>query len=182
LTPFKLCDGATLALYIRNSQHQERRVSITIRQAGTADVAAVASLFDLYRQFYEQRPDPELSRQFIFNRLSGRESVVLMAESSSSGLLGFCQLYPTFCSVEAQPIYSLYDLFVIPSARRSGLGRMLLLAAEEKAAREGKVRMDLTTARTNKAAQLLYESLGWIRDDVFLAYSRRVGELARSGL
>jgi ribosomal protein S18 acetylase RimI-like enzyme len=36
--------------------------------------------------------------------------------------------------------------------------------------------MDLTTARSNHAAQALYESLGWKRDDVFLAYSRSLGD------
>jgi ribosomal protein S18 acetylase RimI-like enzyme len=51
---------------------------------------------------------------------------------------------------------------------------MLLQAAEAQAAKAGKVRMDLTTAKTNKAAQSLYESLGWVRDDVFFAYNRRV--------
>jgi len=33
-------------------------------------------------------------------------------------------------------------------------------------------RMDLTTARTNVTAQTLYESLGWLRDEVYFAYSR----------
>ena len=147
---------------------------MTIRDADIADIPAVAELFDLYRQFYKQPPNLSLARQFITDRLNNRESAILVAESSSSGLLGFCQLYPTFCSVEAQPIYSLYDLFVLPAARKSGVGRMLLLAAEKKAAAEGKVRMDLTTARTNVPAQLLYESLGWVRDEVFFAYNRRV--------
>lgn len=66
------------------------------------------------------------------------------------------------------------DLFVLSSARRSGVGRMLLLAAEAKAAKEGKARMDLTTARTNNTAQSLYEALGWVRDDIFFAYSRHL--------
>lgn len=39
----------------------------------------------------------------------------------------------------------------------------------------GMVRMDLTTARPHLKAQSLYASLGWVRDDVFLAYNRRVG-------
>jgi hypothetical protein len=34
--------------------------------------------------------------------------------------------------------------------------------------------MELTTAKTNKIAQAAYESLGWIRDDVFCAYGKRV--------
>lgn len=32
--------------------------------------------------------------------------------------------------------------------------------------------MDLTTARTNLAAQSLYRSFGWVRDEVFYTYSK----------
>lgn len=149
-------------------------MSIAIRQARTRDIPAVAEMFDLYRQFYEQQPDLPLAQLFIADRLNNCESVILIAGTSSSGMLGFCQLYPSFCSVEAKPIYSLYDLFVLPVARKAGIGRLLLLAAEKKAAAEGKTRMDLTTARTNKAAQSLYESLNWERDEIFFAYSRQV--------
>lgn len=156
-------------------------MGITVRAARPADAPAVAVLFDAYRQFYAQPPDLARCERFIADRLARGESVVLIAESAESaapaepGLLGFCQLYPSFCSVEARPIYALYDLFVQPAARRAGVGRLLLQAAEAQAAREGKARMDLTTARSNLAAQALYESLGWVRDEVFLAYSRRVG-------
>ncbi|MBV8123418.1 MAG: GNAT family N-acetyltransferase [Burkholderiaceae bacterium] len=152
-------------------------MNIAVREAQDTDIHAVAELFDLYRQFYEQVPDLALARQFIEARLSRHESVILVAESASSGLLGFCQLYPSFCSVEARPIYALYDLFVLPAARKQGVGRMLLLAAEAKAAKDGMARMDLTTARSNTPAQSLYESLGWVRDDIFLAYNRRVDPL-----
>jgi ribosomal protein S18 acetylase RimI-like enzyme len=76
--------------------------------------------------------------------------------------------------VEAKPIYTLYDLFVLPAARKMGIGRMLLCAAEQQAQATGKARMDLTTARSNTPAQALYESLGWVRDEVFLAYNRRI--------
>ena len=34
--------------------------------------------------------------------------------------------------------------------------------------------MDLSTARDNTAAQALYESLGWVKDEVFLYYTQRV--------
>ena len=149
-------------------------MTITTRQATLADIPAVAELFDLYRQFYEQRPDLSRAQRFINDRMTRRESVILVAESEQAGLLGFCQLYPTFCSVEAEPIYALYDLFVLPTARKAGAGRLLLQAAQAQAAAEGKARMDLTTARTNLPAQSLYESVGWVRDDVFLAYNRRV--------
>lgn len=156
-------------------------MSNIIREARPADIPAIAVLFDLYRQFYEQAPDLAGAEQFIRARQTRQESVILVAEAETGvgpggarGLSGFCQLYPSFCSVEAQPIYTLYDLFVHPEARRTGLGRQLLQAAAARAAQDGKVRMDLTTARTNTRAQALYAAEGWVLDEVFLAYNQRV--------
>lgn len=149
---------------------------VSIRLAGQADLPAVAALFDAYRQFYEQPADAALALQFIGARMRNRESVILVAQmaGSENTLVGFCQLYPGFCSVIAQPIYTLYDLYVAPQARKTGAGRALMQAAHAHAQANGFARLDLTTARTNQAAQALYESLGWVRDDVFLAYNKTV--------
>jgi ribosomal protein S18 acetylase RimI-like enzyme len=151
--------------------------TLRTRIATLADLDVIAPLFDAYRQFYEQAPNLALARSFIRDRLQNNESVILLASNERQQVIGFCQLYPTFCSVEAKPIYSLYDLFVDPEARRSGAGKVLLQAAEKLAAERGKARMDLTTARTNKPAQNAYEALGWVRDEVFFAYSKVVEPL-----
>jgi ribosomal protein S18 acetylase RimI-like enzyme len=146
---------------------------LEIRLATNADMAAVAPLFDAYRQFYGQAPDLPLATDFMAQRMANSESVILLAVDGAGPVIGFCQLYPSFCSVEASAIYLLYDLFVAPGARRLGAAKRLLLAAEEMAIQHGKTRLDLTTARTNGSAQALYESLGWVRDDIFLAYSKK---------
>jgi ribosomal protein S18 acetylase RimI-like enzyme len=151
--------------------------TLRTRIATLADLDVIAPLFDAYRQFYEQAPNLALARSFIRDRLQNNESVILLASNEHQQVIGFCQLYPTFCSVEAKPIYSLYDLFVDPEARRSGAGKVLLQAAEKLAAERGKARMDLTTARTNKPAQNAYEALGWVRDEVFFAYSKVIEPL-----
>jgi hypothetical protein len=77
--------------------------------ANTTDIDGVASLFDAYRQFYEKPADPALATTYIGERLRNAESVIIIAEHQERGLLGFCQLYPTFCSVEALPILSRYS-------------------------------------------------------------------------
>jgi ribosomal protein S18 acetylase RimI-like enzyme len=151
-------------------------MSIEARTATLADLDAVAPLFDAYRQFYDRAPDPALARQYLSDRLQKNESVILLALNTAQVVVGFCQLYPTFCSVEARPIYVLYDLFVTPQARRTGAGRALLQAAKELAARHGTARMDLSTAKTNTAAQSLYESLGWTRDELFYVYNKRIAQ------
>jgi len=153
--------------------------SLQTRLATIADLDAVAPLFDAYRQFYGQAPDAGLARRFIQDRIQNQESVILVASIPAGQLVGFCQLYPSFCSVLAQPIYVLYDLYVASGARRSGAGRVLLQAAEGLATEHGKARLDLTTAKSNTAAQAAYESLGWVRDEVFFAYSKPVPSLGR---
>ena len=148
--------------------------STAIHTAIPEDAALIAPLFDAYRQFYEQPADADAALAFITARLERGESVILLARRPDGSALGCCQLYPSFCSVLAAPIYVLYDLFVVPDARRLGVGRALLLAAEAHARATGHARMDLTTARNNLRAQALYESLGWVRDEVFLTYARHL--------
>ncbi len=149
--------------------------AISTRKATIGDLDAVAPLFAAYRQFYKQAPDLALARHFMQERLQRSESVVFVAETETRKIVGFCQLYPTFCSVRAAHTYVLYDLFVSPEARGTGAGRSLMLAAEVHAAKTGVARMELSTARTNVAAQALYESLDWVREEAFFVYGKSFG-------
>ncbi|MCA9102209.1 MAG: GNAT family N-acetyltransferase [Planctomycetales bacterium] len=88
--------------------------------------------------------------------------------------VGFVQLYPLFSSVSMQRIWLLNDLYVSESARRTGVGTALLDAACEHGARTGALRLELATARTNTAAQQVYASNGWTRDDVFMHFQRNM--------
>ena len=144
------------------------------REATLADLPALAALFDAYRQFYAQAADLPTATAFIEARLTQRDAVLLITEGGAGQALGFAQLYPTFCSISAQPIYTLSDLFVWPAARRTGAGRALLQAAEAVAAQRGRVRLELTTARSNTVAQAAYVAQGWVRDEVYLTYTREV--------
>ncbi len=149
--------------------------AVSTRLATISDVDAVAPLFDAYRQFYHQDPDLSRARKFIQERMARNESVVYVAETAGGRIVGFTQLYPTFCSVRAAHTYVLYDLFVAPEARGMGAGRALMLAAEAHAAKTGAARLELSTARTNRTAQALYEKLAWVRDETFYVYSKTIG-------
>lgn len=145
---------------------------ITTRLATPGDLDGIAPLFDGYRQFYEQAPDLALARRYIEERMRRGESVIYVAENERGELVGFTQLYPTFCSVRAAPTYVLYDLYVRPDTRGTGAGRKLMQAAEAHAAKTGAARMELSTARTNRIGQSLYESQGWVKDEAFLVYGK----------
>ena len=145
---------------------------VVVARAMAEDVAAVAEMFDLYRQFYEQAPDPDKCRAFIEKRITRSESIVFIARDGDDGSgLGFTQLYPTFCSVDASRIIVLYDLFVRPEARNRGVGRRLMEQARIHATAAGASRLQLETHHTNKNAQHLYESLGYKRDEEFYTYT-----------
>lgn len=145
-------------------------MTVSIRQATAADVDLVAPLFDAYRQFYRQPADLPRARRFLAERLPQRQSTVLVAETTDGAAVGFVQLYPCFSSIRAAPVFILSDLFVAPSAREGGVGRLLMEAAAQFARATGAVGLELATAKTNAPAQRLYESLGWQRDEMFYQY------------
>jgi ribosomal protein S18 acetylase RimI-like enzyme len=130
----------------------------------------LASLFDQYRQFYQQPPNLEACRAFMAERINNDESVIFAAQSDEGSIVGFTQLYRSFCSVELQEIFYLYDLFVDPSARRTGTARALMETARQYAAAREAGRLTLETAISNRIAQALYEDLAYARDKEFYTY------------
>jgi ribosomal protein S18 acetylase RimI-like enzyme len=144
-------------------------MGVEIRPAARADLAALARLFDLYRQFYGQSPDAARALAFLVERFERRESV-LLAAFAEAGPVGFVQLYPGFSSVRTARTYVLNDLYVDAAWRRAGLGLELVGAATRHARQAGAASLSLQTGVANNSAQALYERLGWMRDSRFLDY------------
>ena len=134
-----------------------------ITRAGPADLDALATLFDAYRQFYGQAPDAPRARQWLRERLRFGESVVLVAKRGGT-TVGFAQLYPMFSSVRTARTWILNDLFVDSAARRGGVARALLDAAAAFARENGAAGISLETTRDNEAARALYRAAGWNED------------------
>ena len=150
--------------------------TLKIQKAKSADAKKVAPLFDLYRQFYNRPSDLAAAEQFLSERLSSDDSVVLWA-SDEVKAFGFVQLYPSFSSLSMQRLWILNDLFVLPECRRNSVGRQLLQAAV-LFARESKARgLTLKTALDNQAAQNLYSSLGWKKDERYYSFDFSLSEL-----
>jgi len=147
---------------------------LSTRDAALTDLPRLGELLEQYRQFYHCAPNRAAALDYLRQRFEAGESRIIVAETAAAGVVGFCQLYPSWCTLELAPIYVLYDIYVQPVARRLGAGRLLLLSAVNAARDDGKQRIDLTTAHDNLSAQALYESMGWVRDQVFRAYSRTV--------
>jgi len=147
--------------------------SMQIETATPDHLDQVATLFDAYRVFYEQPADLAAARAFLAERLARGDSHILLA-SDAGKALGFTQLFASWSSVSMRTIWILNDLFVAPGGRRRGVGRLLLRAARDFAAGTGAVRLELSTQKTNLAAQTLYESEGWQREEKFFRYQLAV--------
>jgi len=143
--------------------------TITVRQAVLSDLEALAPLFDNYRQFYGRPSDLQAATDFLSARFNHGESVLFIGHEGNKAI-GFTQLYPSFSSVSLARTFVLNDLFVCEHARRKGVASKLMSAAVDYAGSLGAVRVSLSTATSNEAAQKLYESSGWKRDEQFLVY------------
>lgn len=144
---------------------------ITVRQAVIADLEVLSALFDDYRQFQGQTSDLQAARAFLRARFDHGESIVFLAQCGDKPA-GFAQLYPSFSSVSLARVLVLNDLFVAETARRRNVASGLLAAVESYAGSVAAVRVSLNVARTNKAAQSLYEARGWKQDAEFLMVHR----------
>ena len=140
---------------------------ITIRKAVLQDLEELTILFDAYRIFYKQHSDKEAAREFLKERLLRNESVIYVAYNENNAI-GFTQLYPIFSSVSLKNAWLLNDLYVLPSARRSGVAEALLNVARKHGTDTGAKWLLLETAADNLPAQSLYEKNGWVKaEDIF---------------
>lgn len=140
-----------------------------IYQATMKDLEAVASLFDMYRTFYQQTPNLDGAKIFIRSRLQNEDSVIFVAKIKEE-YVGFTQLYPTFSSISMKKAWILNDMFVGSQARGQGVGGKLLEKAKEFASQTGAKSITLETTPDNEVAQALYEKNGYKKDNQFYHY------------
>ncbi len=159
-------------------------VSVDVRPATDDDVAAVVDLFRQYLRFYEQDVPEAEARAYLTARRDAGDSVLLVAalvpeggkpEETGHELVGFAQSYPTWSSVSLSRSWVLNDLFVTPVARGTGAARALVQDMCRRAKEAGAIRVSLATAWDNVAAQGLYESEGFVRDQHFHHYAYVTG-------
>lgn len=140
-----------------------------------AQLDVLSELFDDYRIFYKHESDVLACRNFIAQNIEQRRSKIFLLLSDEDKPLAFSQLYPAVCSLALRPYYYLSDLYVVASERKKGYARHLMGYLTEHFAQAGAQRLTLDTATTNKAAQGLYESLGYVREDVYITYHQMLG-------
>ena len=139
---------------------------MSVTAVGVADLDALVPLFAGYLQFYQVPRSATEIHAFLLERLQRGDAQLFIARDEQGMAQGFTQLYPLQSSLSLAPAWLLSDLFVLPSARRQGVGEALMNAARAYAEASGACGLQLETAKTNLAGQALYERLGYVRDEL----------------
>ena len=142
-----------------------------VKEADKSNIDSLVPLFESYREFYKQQPNPNWAKSFLLNLLKNKASMIFIAcNEKNNNLIGFTQLYPLWSSVSMSKVWILNDLFVEQSSRKKGVARTLINTAINFAKKTGATKVQLSTEISNLRAKNLYESEGWIEDEEFDNY------------
>jgi ribosomal protein S18 acetylase RimI-like enzyme len=137
-----------------------------IWRAGLGDAEEVATLLVAFRDHLGlDWPSDNAFLAGVERLLEDPATEYLLAAPAGGGPpVAMAQLRFRFAVWRASDDCLLEDLFVSPQARRSGLGRALLRAVEDRARARGCRRIELDTAETNEGALALYRGAGFDND------------------
>lgn len=161
------------------SEDDGENAPVSLIRAGVEQSDLVAPLFQAYCEFYGRTISVEQAKAYIEDGLTLGDSVVFLALQHSDYMaapraVGFTQMHPSRSQVFLSRRWIINDLYVAPDARRGGVGRKLLEAAKAFALSTNAKDMVLRTAQTNGPARALYQSLGWVEDEIAMYYKLRL--------
>jgi GNAT superfamily N-acetyltransferase len=120
------------------------------------DAAAVA---DLTTQLGYPSSASDISRRFEHIQ-ARRDSRLLVAEDISRAIVGWIHVQALY-ALEADGRAEIWGLVVSESARRTGIGRLLIEAAEEWAVAQGFNVMGVRSNRLRTGSHEFYQHLGY---------------------
>jgi GNAT superfamily N-acetyltransferase len=121
-------------------------------------VALLRELFALEPDF---RFDPARQRRGLALLLEDRLRRVALVAERDGAVVGMVTGQLVVSTSEGGGSVLVEDMVVIGSARRQGIGRLLLRAVETWGRGRGATRLQLLADRENEAALRFYERLGW---------------------
>ena len=133
----------------------------------TTDLPELLPLVRAYCDFYEVAPTDDallaVSRALIAD--PDREGLQLLARAGSGEAVGFATVYWSWDTLIAARTGIMHDLFVVPSARGTGVADLLIRACVDECRRHGAAKLAWQTAPDNVRAQRVYQRVGAARDE-----------------
>jgi len=104
--------------------------------------------------------DPEVRRRLVPALQEQANALVLLAFEEGV-VAGIATCFFGFSTFAARPLLNVHDLAVLPASRGRGIGRALLVAAEERAHARNCAKLTLEVREDNARARGLYHELGF---------------------
>ncbi|HKP77446.1 MAG TPA: GNAT family N-acetyltransferase [Longimicrobiaceae bacterium] len=153
--------------------------AVTVRPATPADAETWLSLVDALADYEKlARPTPDARARLVHDAFGPEphriQVYVAEAEGRAVGYAITCETYSSFLAL---PTLYLEDIFVLPDARRGGVGRTMFGYLAAEAVRRGCGRMEWQVLDWNQLAIDFYEKLGAQRMREWYAYRLTAGQL-----
>jgi ribosomal protein S18 acetylase RimI-like enzyme len=141
-------------------------MSIEIREANLADSADGAAVLDVLESYALDpmggaTPLTADVKQRLLPALREQPQALLLLAFDGERAVGLATCFLGFSTFAARPLLNVHDLAVLPACRGRGVGRALLLAAEERARARGCAKLTLEVREDNERARYLYASQGF---------------------
>jgi GNAT superfamily N-acetyltransferase len=133
----------------------------TIRPAAAADAETFLALVDALADYEKlARPSAGARERLVADAFGERRRIDVYLAEEAGRAVGYAIVLETYSSFLALPTLYLEDLFVVPEARRLGIGRAFFRFLAGEAVRRGCGRMDWVVLDWNRPAIDFYRKLG----------------------
>jgi ribosomal protein S18 acetylase RimI-like enzyme len=137
----------------------------TVREAALEDAEAIYYLArDLADALGDQRPRPDAVRARLGEFLKEPRARVLVAEGED-GVVGAASIWIKPDLAHGDAVIEVPMLVVSGSARRRGVGKLLVEEVQSIAAAENAALIELVATKENDVARAFYRSLGFVETD-----------------
>ena len=137
----------------------------TVREAALEDAEAIYYLArDLADALGDQSPRPDAVRARLDEFLKEPRARVLVAEGED-GILGVASIWIKPDLAHGDAVIEVPMLVVSGSARRRGVGKLLVEEIQSMASAENAALIELVATKENGVARAFYRSLGFVETD-----------------
>ena len=136
--------------------------SFALRPAEPRDTPELVRLISALAQYEKLTNQLQLTADKLQAQLFGPRPAAeaLVAQEPGGALIGFALYFTSFSTFLCKPGLYLEDLFVVPEARRKGVGRALLTALAQLAVARDYGRLEWSVLDWNEPALRFYLGLG----------------------
>jgi len=145
---------------------------LKIIEASVGDIEYLCSLYESMQQFYSaDYVPPEKSKLKLECALTSISGGFVLIAMRAEKPIGFATVAPLFPASNLEITWYLKDLYAVPEARGSGIGKALMREVGKKVIEKGGTRLDFTTDTENSEAQTFYKQMGAVEiDKVYYRY------------